>query len=214
MLAAGTDEVADLGLQRREVGGRLPPQRRQPITVPAQVVGDTRQSPDPALVGGWADLPCAALERGRRARSCRERALDQPGDSHHVPLQSLGGVHGEHLDGIGGHLDVPLVQATLLRLSGIEPGQEATQRGPVGGAGEARRHVREGVQVGTRGRWRVFRTGQHLDVQTQSPLGLAGEISKGHTGERAQAPDRLAQPIQTLKRHRRDARAAGAAPVG
>ena len=105
-------------------------------------------------------------------------------------------MHREHLHGIGGHLDVSLVQSALLRLGSIKPGQETAQGGPIGRYREAGRHLRERVQMSARRSRRVLWAGQHLNIQAESTLGLPGKIRQGHAGHRAQRPDRLTQPVQ------------------
>ncbi len=59
----------------------------------------------------------------------------------------------------------------------------------------------------------VLRTGQDLDVQTESTLGLAGQVRQWHARQRAQAPDCLTKSVQTQQSHLRDVGAAGVNPV-
>ena len=54
----------------------------------------------------------------------RERVLDQAGDRDDVPLQALGGVHGEDLHRALGHVDLAGGQAALLGLGRVQERQE------------------------------------------------------------------------------------------
>ncbi len=201
VLAAVADEPGRLVLQRLEVGRVPPPQHRQPVAVAAQVVGHPGQSSAPALVGRRAHPPLPFLERRARAGPGGERPLDQTRHRHDVPLQALGGVDREHLDGVRRHLDGALVEPALLGLRGVEPGQEPAQRGPVGAAGEVGRDVGERVEVRAgRGRG-VLGPGQDLDVEAERALGLADQVGQRHAGQRAQPAHGLAQPEQALPGH-------------
>ena len=101
----------------------------------------------------------------RRATSVRlpewagNDALDQPGHGDDVPLQALGRVHGHDLHGVGAGLDPAQVEPALLVDGGVEPGEEAAQRRPVGAGGEGGGDVGEGVEVGPRRARRSARAG-------------------------------------------------------
>ena len=134
----------------------------------------------------------------------RERALDEARHGDDVPLQPLGGVHGHHLHGVGPGLDPAEVEAAFLLDRGVEPGEEPTERGPVGGRGETGSDVGEGVEVGAGGTWGPGRPGEHLDVEPERDLGLGGELGQAEPGERAQASNGLTQPRQPFEGHRAD----------
>ena len=53
-----------------------------------------------------------------------EDALDEGGDGDDVPLQSLGGVDGEHLHGVRVGLGVPGIEPALLVARGVEPARK------------------------------------------------------------------------------------------
>ena len=75
----------------------------QPVAVAAQGIGDAAvgQPADPARCLGGDIRHCSPSERLAAEDSAGNDALDQPGDGDGVPLQALGGVHGQDLDGVG-----------------------------------------------------------------------------------------------------------------
>ncbi len=143
-----------------------------------------------------------------------EDALDEGGDGDDVPLESLGGVDGEHLHGVRVGLGVPGVESALLVAGGVEPAEEAGERGPVGGRGIARGDVGEGVEVHPGRGGRVLGAREHLDVETDRHLGLGDEVDERQRGEAAQAPDDVAEVVQAAQRLVADPGAVAGGPPG
>ena len=200
-------------------GHPAPVEVRQAGAVTAQVVGQRVEPDEPALV---LDVAGAGVCRGLAVRDgCHrgravggEDALDERGDGDDVPLESLGRVHGEHLHGVGVGLGVPGVESALLVAGGVEPAEEARERGPVGGRGVARRDVGEGVEVHARGRGRVLGTREHLDVETDRHLGLGDEVDERQRREPTQAPHDVAEVVQPGQGLVADAGAVASGPPG
>ena len=202
--AALEDERVDGGAQRPAVRDAAPVQVWQAGAVTTQVVGQRVEPDEPALV---LDVAGAGVCRGVAVRDGRHRgravggedALDEGGDGDDVPLESLGGVDGEHLHGVSVGLGVPGVESALLVPGGVEPAEEAGERGPIGGRGVAGGDVGEGVEVHSRRRRGVLGTREDLDVEPDRDLGLGDEVDERQRGEAAQAPDDVTEVVQAAE---------------
>ena len=82
---------------------------------------------------------------------------------------------------------------------GLEPAEEAGEGGPVGAGRERAATSAKASRWARAAVGGVLGAGQHLDVEAESALGLADEVGERQAGERAQAPDDLAQPAQPLE---------------
>lgn len=108
-------------------------QGRQSVPVPAQRVGNPRQAHQPSARRRVLDRPPFAVMFGhRRVLSGREGALHQTGHDDDVPLQTLGGMDGEDLHGLGRRLHGGPFEPALLGDRGVEPGEEPDEGRAVG----------------------------------------------------------------------------------
>ena len=135
-----------LVLEGPGLGGVRPVAAGGPVTVPlGQAVPVTAQVPRQVAGGG------AGPEVHGGAGELSDH---QSGHGHQVPLQPLGGVGGEQLDGVGPRHGPGSGQAQtlLMLLGGLEPGQEGGQVCAVPGGGllggaEVIGGVQERIQV-------------------------------------------------------------------
>ena len=119
-----------------------------------------------------------------------------------VPLQALGGVDREQLDGVVPGVGGRQVQTVLLPGRGLEPGEE--RRDVVGARGgrELHRLVREGVQVAPRGRGILPGQRGQLDVQPEHRLHLVdhgGQLVPEHLPQGLDVREQRPEPTHALR---------------
>ena len=117
-----------------------------------------------------------------------EDLFNHAGHGDDIPLQALGGVDGEELDRPGRGVDLGSAHGVLVLLGGVEPLQEACERGRVGVRGEGEGRLLEGVEGAVP--HRVADSGGDLDVKVEGLLGQGDKVGKGQGDGLADAPDR------------------------
>ena len=172
-LPAGLDE----GLPR--VVQPLLVARRRPRRGPAGP--RRRRAAGTAACTGWSPSRTSST-----AVPVREDARGQPGHRDHVPLQALGGVHGQHLDRVGVHLDPAGLQAPLVVLGGGQVGEERAQRRRLGVHREVRGDLGEAVQVRPAGAGAARRPGRgrrpRRPAAASAPRRRPGRAAAGRCG--------------------------------
>ena len=184
------------------VSGGSPVERGKAASVAAQVVRDAREAREPTLDLVLREGPLVA-SRLRSPVEPGEGPLDEAGHGDDIPLEALGRVHGEHLNGPGVHLDGRHFQATFLLTCSIEPVEEPSERGTLRLRREGTGDVGERVEVSTRRRRIVPRPREHLDVESEHSLGLSHEVGQRQTGEQTKSVQggmKARQPSQRLRR--------------
>ena len=181
-LLVGAHRLGQEGLVRH--GGVEVPdgERRQVVGVGPQWEGEDRGAAHPP---GLRDTKIVLDGAGIRG----EDLLVHAGDDDDVPLQALGGVDGEDLDRPGRGLDLGGAHRVLVLLSGVEPVQEAGERGGVGVRGEGQGRLVEGVEGPVP--HRVTDPGGDLDVEVECLLGHGHEVGQG---QGVGLPDALDRP--------------------
>jgi hypothetical protein len=136
-----------------------------------------------------------------------ESVRAEPGHRDDVPLEALGGVHGQDLDRAIYYFDLARRQPPLLLLGGGRVGEERRQGATFGFLREPGRHITDRVQVRPSQSCGCRATGpyRHFDVQTDG-LGDVGDEVRQRLVEpgpqRAQfVPAQLQSPV-TLRRER------------
>ena len=162
LLPEQSQHVGQLGLAL----DRLDPPVRQPGGVTAHRERHRSQRRQP---------PVAQLRRPPGMPG-RERALDQPGDGHRVPLQALGRVHRQDLDGVL-RLDDAGLQARAPRSSAAVSQARNAAQAPVALANPAATSTKAS-------RWAraaagpTAGPGRDLDVEQQGPLDLEHQVGQ------------------------------------